>query len=125
MLRRFFFFGIGVALGVWLVYFFLIKNNPRDITGWLPNKRVLQMLSEDSLIIPNAVKCKLSCLQLSYEQIKKVLLSGEVDFNESSPRDTPKRYIVKDANQNKFEFLSYQDSTVLSKIFNLPENCNC
>jgi hypothetical protein len=83
------------------------------------------MLSEDSLIISPEMRCKLSCIRFSYEKIKEVLRSGEVNFEDSEPRSTPKKYVVEDGNQHKFQFISYRDSTVLSKIFNLPENCNC
>tara|TARA_R110002050_G_scaffold295620_1_gene454651 strand:+ start:40 stop:759 length:720 start_codon:yes stop_codon:yes gene_type:complete len=95
--NRFKFYFIGLSFGSLLVYFMFGNRG----CAWLPENRVKNMIGEKELVISDSLFQVLSCFNLSNVDIYELLKNkGEVVFDKSSTRDTPKVYFLEAENEN-------------------------
>lgn len=128
LLRRFFIYSIGFFLGSILVYFLFFKNQDRS---FFPSAIVLDSLRSKDIIIGKKNECLLAYYKISNENFKNLLREGEVNFSESSPRETPKKYVVEietsTGDELKIIFaLSPSSAEIISVIPNeIKAECAC
>ncbi len=91
-IRRLFLYFIGFFFGSILVYFLFFNNQNRS---FFPSGIVLDSLDSKKIIIEKKIDCYLSCCKVTEVNLKNLLKKGDVNFSESSPRDTPKKYVVE------------------------------
>lgn len=84
LLRRFGYYLFGVALGSMLVYVMLIRD--RDFPAWLPEDRVLEELSTDSIAIAKDLN-----INFSDSVLRAKIADAEVHFKQSIVRNEPCR----------------------------------
>ena len=85
--KRLRFFGIGVAIGLVLVYFMFGKRDIR--CSYFPNSRVLNDLRQKELVFSPTALCQKECLALDSLDIKQLFAAGSIQFDESEPRKEP------------------------------------
>ena len=83
--RKFFYYLIGVVLGIFLVGFLF---GGRDIQcSYFPNDRVLYDLRKKERIVPAEVVRELSNGGMDTSAISSLFLTGDVDFKKSHTHD--------------------------------------
>lgn len=126
--KRLFLYLIGFFLGSVLVYFLFFRDKSRS---FFPSAIVLDTLQSKELTIEKKAECFLSCYRINRSNIKELLAEGEVNFSESSPRETPKKYVVEVETPEGTELkLSFELSVSASRLISVsaPDNklpCNC
>ena len=88
--RRFGLYGIGFALGIALVIFFL--NGKNSGCDYFPNARILKILREKPLTFSDKALQSLKTLKIDTLEIHKILLNGEIDFSKSKTKQKPCRF---------------------------------
>ena len=92
MRRRLYRFGLGFLIGSLLSYA-IFKG--RDITGWMPNGRILAILQKiDPQSYSGKINCQLECYGISQKEMDAIYRDGDVDFGESQTRTEPRIYYV-------------------------------
>ncbi len=93
LLKRFLFYGIGLIIGSIFVYFIWEKKDVHFDYG--PNARVLKTIRTDVRLFSDDAKESMRVIELDSVDIATILLDGDVDFGESSPRTKPcKTYVI-------------------------------
>lgn len=114
--NRFASYFIGILIGILCVYF--IFGGGSDNKPWLPNDMVLYRLQE-SLVIDAQASCLMECHHFTEEDLKKLLESGDVAFDESQTKGDDKTYILRSANSRnemiRFEFACGRDQAFMEK----------
>lgn len=80
--------GIGTLLSMWML-------GSRGCTDWLPAQRVRTDIQFAGIQLSDGFRCVMKCKGLS-DQIsaaESLLLAADLDWDASSPRSTPKRYV--------------------------------
>ena len=73
-----------------------------DRTYWLPENRVKEQVNKSTFIFSEHAKCILQCKQISEEEVKEVLKTGEVNFSESDTHGVPcPSYAIEGTSHNK------------------------
>ncbi len=132
MWRRIRIYLFGVVLGSIVVWAMILRNrNVDEYLRWTPGERILEEIRTDSnTVLPANFMCLLDCSELTTLDYKNLINKGSVDFKKSSPRETPRKYVVEYKDNDRtttavFHFMN--DEQHLKKIFvNGPEPvCNC
>lgn len=128
-ITRFSKFFIGFLIGSVLVYILLIKDRDRNLKGWLPGERVTQEIQDQDIIYSNRALCQLKCLNLSDEDLSKLIETSKVNFSESQVRKEPcPIYQLESGLNDKNAILEIQkcpnSATLLDIKFN-ELNCEC
>jgi hypothetical protein len=89
MKTRFTLYGIGFAIGIVLVFFFLGGKNAS--CNWLPNDRILNIISQKKITLSKEVKEKLISTETDSLDIMQILERGEIDFSKSLVENDPCR----------------------------------
>ena len=89
-LRRFFFYFVGVSLGVALSYAFFSDRN--YTFNYFPNQRVLSHLRNGSLSFTDTAFLKFKKLDIDTIHITDLLINGKVNFSKSNK--SKKHYYV-------------------------------
>jgi len=89
MKTRFTLYGIGFAIGIVLVFFFLGGKNAS--CNWLPNDRILNIISQKKITLSKEVKEKLISTETDSLDIMQILERGEIDFSKSQVENDPCR----------------------------------
>ncbi|MEX1189380.1 MAG: hypothetical protein WED33_08985 [Bacteroidia bacterium] len=128
--RRLRLFIFGILLGSGVVWAFLFRG--RDLPAWTPEGRILEALQQNPVKISSLAKCKLSCFDISDEDILEVIRTADVNFSESNIRDKEvPEYVLEgkgvNGDMHKLLFRSEYMSSYLMDV--LPEDegkdCNC
>lgn len=125
MLRRFFFYLIGIGFGIVASMLFF---GDRDIDfSYLPNARTVKHLRAQELQFSEKAKCQLNCLGLTESSFERIFKDADldVDFGSSDVKGQCRTYLigVEDA---KFSNFNVDDCDSLSTILNVEAlNCEC
>lgn len=112
---------IGFTFGIIAVVFFFGQRG----CSWLPGNRVKNTISEKEIIFGDSIKALLECSKFSNEDIYNLLnSSGDIDFSESHPRETPKKYVFYGDNDLRVVFALYEQSgNEYSEIVEINAKC--
>lgn len=125
MLRRFFFYLIGVGFGIVASILFF---GDRDIDfSYLPNARTVKHLRAQDLQFSEKAKCQLNCLGLTQSSFEKIFQDSalDVDFGASDVKGQCRTYLIE-VQDAKFSNFNVDDCDSLSTILNLEAlNCDC
>jgi len=89
MKTRFTLYGIGFAIGILIVFFFLGGKNAS--CNWLPNDRILNIISQKKITFSEDVKGKLKSMETDSLAIMQILDRGDIDFSKSQVKNEPCR----------------------------------
>ena len=100
LVKRFFYFGIGLTLGIIFVFFVWDK---KEITfDYLPNARVLKKIRLTTRLFSEDALQSMSIMKLDSTDIASILEDGKVNFSKSSPRTEPcKTYVIEGSPKEK------------------------
>ena len=116
MKTRFTLYGIGFAIGIVLVFFFL--GGKKASCSWLPNDRILNIISQKKISIDNTVKKQYAQTKADSLSIMKILEKGDIDFSKSQVKNNPCRnYWIEGTAEEKNLIITVElcDSTALVK----------
>ncbi len=100
LLKRFFYFGMGLFVGSIFVWFIWEKKDVQF--DYMPNARVLKNIRTDVRLFSNEATNNMTTIGLDSIDISSILKNGNVDFGESSPREKPcKIYVVNGKTKKK------------------------
>jgi len=89
MKTRFTLYGFGFALGLVLVFFFLGGKNAS--CNWMPNDRMLNIISQKKINFSDEVKETLVSSSVDSVDVMQILINGEIDFSKSIVKNEPCR----------------------------------
>ncbi len=116
MKTRFTLYGIGFAIGIVLVFFFLGGKNAS--CNWLPNDRILNIISQKKISFSDEVKEKMSASETDSVDIMQILTRGDIDFSKSQVKNDPCRnYWIEGSVDQKELIITVElcDSTAVVK----------
>lgn len=125
MLRRFFFYLIGIGFGIVASMLFF---GDRDIDfSYLPNARTVKHLRAQELQFSEKAKCQLNCLGLTESSFERIFKDADldVDFGSSDVKGQCRTYLIE-VEDAKFSNFNVDDCDSLSTILNVEAlNCEC
>ncbi len=89
MRRRFTLYGIGFAMGIVMVFFFL--GGKRASCNWLPNDRILNIIQKKEIRYGDRIKRDLEAASADSLDIRAILANGDIDFSKSRVKNEPCR----------------------------------
>ena len=89
MKTRFTLYGFGFALGLVLVFFFLGGKNAS--CNWMPNDRILNIISQKKISFADEVKGTMVSSNVDSVDVMQILINGEIDFSKSVVKNEPCR----------------------------------
>ena len=116
MKTRFTLYGIGFAIGIVLVFFFL--GGKKASCNWLPNDRILNIISQKKITFSEDVHNELTSTETDSLAIMQILKRGEIDFSKSQVKNDPCRnYWIEGAVDQKDLVITVEvcDSTAVVK----------
>jgi hypothetical protein len=127
--RRVKLYMIGFGMGLLLC---LVLFRGRDLTACTPQRRVTMLISKaKTLDADSTLLCKMKCEGITLDDIRKEIVTGEVDFDKSQPRKEPNHeYYVKLSVKGRplemYFSTNMTDSTVTLLKVNPPmKDCGC
>jgi hypothetical protein len=125
VLRRFFFYLIGIGFGIVASMLFF---GDRDIDfSYLPNARTVKHLRAQELQFSEKAKCQLNCLGLTESSFERVFKDSDldVDFGASDVKGQCRTYLIE-VEEAKFSNFNVDDCDSLTTILNVEAlNCEC
>ena len=125
MVRRFFLYLIGVALGVIVSIFFF---GDRDIEfSYLPNARTLKHLRGQAFQFSEKALCQLDCISMTESSFEQMFYDTDldVDFGGSDVGGKCRTYLIEVAGQ-KFSKFNIDDCDSTSTLLNIDvTDCRC
>jgi len=125
VLRRFFFYLIGIGFGIVASMLFF---GDRDIDfSYLPNARTVKHLRVQELQFSEKAKCQLNCLGLTESSFERIFKDSDldVDFGASDVKGQCRTYLIE-VEDAKFSNFNVDDCDSLSTILNVEAlNCDC
>jgi len=100
MRKRFSLYGLGFAIGIVMVFFFL---GGKDAScNWMPNARMLEIIRKKQLNYTPAVQNTLQTTKIDSADIASILTNGAIDFSKSQTKNNPCRmYLINGKKQQK------------------------
>ena len=89
MKTRFTLYGIGFAIGIVIVFFFLGGKNAS--CNWLPNDRILNIIQQKKISFSHEVRQEMKSNTIDSLQIMQIIKAGEIDFSKSRVKNDPCR----------------------------------
>jgi len=89
MRQRFALYGIGFAMGIVIVFFFL--GGKRASCNWLPNDRILNIIERKQLFYGDQIEQNLKEAKADSLDIRAILKNGDIDFSKSRVKNEPCR----------------------------------
>ena len=86
MKTRFTLYGIGFAIGIALVFFFL--GGKKASCNWLPNDRILNIIQQKQISFSQTVNDALMTSETDSLDIMLILTRGDIDFSKSQVKNT-------------------------------------
>jgi len=125
VLRRFFFYLIGIGFGIVASMLFF---GDRDIDfSYLPNARTVKHLRAQELQFSEKAKCQLNCLGLTESSFERVFKDSDldVDFGASDVKGQCRTYLIE-VEEAKFSNFNVDDCDSITTILNVEAlNCEC
>jgi hypothetical protein len=129
LFQRIKYYIIGVMLGSVLVYFMLIRNRDRNLSAWLPEKRVVQQIQDNPLLLTDLSACKAECLGLDEYKILEMLKESSVKFGRSEVNADPcPIYLLEYFKNEKLTTLTVEtckQESIVRDIISEEKECNC
>ena len=116
MKTRFTLYGIGFAIGIALVFFFL--GGKKASCNWLPNDRILNIIQQKQISYSQTVNDALMTSETDSLDIMLILTRGDIDFSKSQVKNDPCRnYWIEGIKDQKDLFITVEvcDSTAVVK----------
>ncbi len=116
MKTRFTLYGIGFGIGIVLVFFFL--GGKKASCNWLPNDRILNIISQKNITFSKNVKEELASTETDSLDIMQILERGEIDFSKSQVKNEPcRKYWIEGSVDQKDLIITVElcDSTAVVK----------
>lgn len=116
MKTRFTLYGIGFAIGIALVFFFL--GGKKASCNWLPNDRILNIIQQKQISYSQTVKDVLLASETDSLDIMLILTRGDIDFSKSQVKNDPCRnYWIEGIEDQEGLFITVEvcDSTAVVK----------
>lgn len=123
MKTRFTLYGIGFAMGIIIVFFFL--GGKKASCNWLPNDRILNIISQKYISFSKEVKEEMSRTETDSLEIMQILDRGDIDFSKSQVKNDPCRnyWIEGSVDQNILVItVELCDSTAVVKTLFKKDN---
>lgn len=123
MKTRFTLYGIGFAMGIIIVFFFL--GGKKASCNWLPNDRILNIISQKNISFSKEVKEEMSRTETDSLEIMQILDRGDIDFSKSQVKNDPCRnyWIEGSVDQNILVItVELCDSTAVVKTLFKKDN---
>ena len=89
MRQRFTLYGIGFAMGIVMVFFFL--GGKKASCNWLPNDRILNIIQKKQLLYGEEIEQNLKEAEADSLDIRAILKNGDIDFSKSRVKNDPCR----------------------------------
>ena len=89
MRQRFTLYGIGFAMGIVIVFFFL--GGKRASCNWMPNDRILNIIERKELLYGDQIEQNLTEAEADSLDIRAILKNGDIDFSKSRVKNEPCR----------------------------------
>lgn len=89
MRQRFTLYGIGFAMGIVIVFFFL--GGKRASCNWMPNDRILNIIERKQLFFGDQIEQNLKEAEADSLDILAILKNGDIDFSKSRVKNEPCR----------------------------------
>ncbi len=89
MRQRFTLYGIGFAMGIVIVFFFL--GGKRASCNWMPNDRILNIIERKQLVYGDQIEQNLKEAEADSLDIRAILKNGDIDFSKSRVKNEPCR----------------------------------
>jgi hypothetical protein len=125
VLRRIFFYLIGIVFGVVASMLFF---GDRDIDfSYLPNARTIKHLRNQKFRISDKALCQLICLGLNESSFEKIFNDADldVDFGASDVDGQCRTYLIE-VEDEKFSTFHVDDCDSLSTLLAIEiSDCNC
>jgi len=128
MSKRIKLFVFGAILGSIIMYFFVLKD--RNIYLG-PEEVIITKIQTGKPQMSPLVKCKMTCLGITPNDIKDLLETADIDFGASDVHGKPcKTYIInndkKDASLKQVSFQFFDTLIVFSNLeSNIIKACDC
>jgi hypothetical protein len=88
--RRIRLYLIGFGLGLIICWIMFFKNGNRNLSAWFPGSRVTKFIAlSKKLDADSSLICKLKCIGISLDDIRKATETGDVDFGKSNTHKEP------------------------------------
>jgi hypothetical protein len=119
---------VGVFIGV-LLSVMMFSN--RSCSGWLPNQRVLDRLSDQPCHISEHAACQMRCMNIRETQIDSIRQFGNVRFSKSEVHEEPFLYIVEydedsgPAFEAHFQMLDTASVVLEFALLDQSASCHC
>ena len=114
--------GVLIGLGITFIMF-----NDRGCGSWLPKEQIRKDIAVRGIVPSEDVACKLDCYGLTVSDLADLARLGDVNFSESEPRATPRKYKIEGESNilSAIYVLTDSSSTVIDISFADIRNCNC
>ena len=107
------FYLIGFGMGIIAVAFMFGQRG----CAWLPENRVKNNIAENEIIYGDSIKDIMYCSNITSENIYDLLDSdGDVDFSESIPNESPKKYVIYGENDIRIVFALFDDYSEIIEV---------
>jgi len=122
MKTRFTLYGIGFAIGILIVFFFLGGKNAS--CNWLPNDRMLNIIRQKKISFSEEVKQVLNRVDQDSMDVMQILDRGDIDFSKSRVKNDPCRnYWIEASVDQKDLIITVEicDSTAVVQTLNITD----
>lgn len=124
-LNRFFFFCLGIFLGIILILFSFQKRKESISFNYFPNNRIKNYLLKSKIFLSRKAICKIECFNLDTAFLDEYIMSSNVNFKKSKIRGhNDKQYCLSfyfpNSNVNEMshlQFKKHNDSITLVDLF--------
>lgn len=125
MAKRFFYFFIGLTIGIVFIYFVLMRG--KDFDFWMPGERVKTELTARTLNFTEKANCQLTCVGLNPDSLQGVINSSKVNFKKSKVHEKPCKVYILELSETTTEMeFSVCDTIVTLNSFVQPgKDCAC
>lgn len=87
--KRFALYGIGFAMGIVMVFFFL--GGKKASCNWLPNDRILNIIQKKQIVFGEELEKDMKEAEADSIDISVILKTGDIDFSKSRVKNDPCR----------------------------------
>ncbi len=100
LLHRFKLYGVGFALGIGILLFFL--NGKKSRCNWFPNERILNIIRQKNIQYTPNINNLINNKVIDSMGINLFLLNGKIDFSKSQVKNKPcRKYWIDGKIKNK------------------------
>lgn len=123
--KRFRLYLFGFGLGLLFVYGVF---GDRDVTSWLPERKILTAIDSSQVSITKRALCQLNCNGFSENDIPSLMDAADIDFGESETQREPCPIYNITTQEGKY-FMKWEvceaDEKVKLLLFEAGGKCAC